>query len=150
MTAAHYKGGHPPGNDLGLHYTALPPIVASCPHSDQLLVTRKFWSPGANRPSQAKGWSEEEKRAYRLADNQLAARASWDFDLLGHELQELGFGGIDIGLIGFEPDELETILAGLGSSGLTDPDSIPEILEQPVTMPSDSWLFGEHGVGCGG
>src|SRR5437016_4503988 len=53
MTAAHYKGGHPPGNDLGLHYTALPPIVASCPYSDQLLVTRKFWSPGANRPSQA-------------------------------------------------------------------------------------------------
>src|SRR2546429_1455032 len=54
MTAAHYKGGHLPGNDLGLHYTALPPIVASCPHSDQLLVTRKFWSPGANRPSQAR------------------------------------------------------------------------------------------------
>ena len=25
----------------------------------------------------ARGWSEEEKRAYRLADNQLAARASW-------------------------------------------------------------------------
>src|SRR5438874_12191192 len=54
MTAAHYKGGHPPGNDLGLHYTALPPIVASCPYSDQLLVTRKFWSPGANRPSQVR------------------------------------------------------------------------------------------------
>src|SRR6267154_2804975 len=53
MTAAHYKGGHHPGNGLGLHYTALPPIVASCPYSDQLLVTRKFWSPGANRPSQA-------------------------------------------------------------------------------------------------
>src|SRR5207302_2046048 len=52
MTAAHYKGGHHPGNDLGLHYTALPPIVASCPYSDQLLVTRKYWSPGANRPSQ--------------------------------------------------------------------------------------------------
>src|SRR5258708_32567173 len=55
MTAAHYKGGHHLGNDLGLHYTALPPIVASCPYSDQLLVTRKFWSPGANRPSQASG-----------------------------------------------------------------------------------------------
>src|SRR5438046_1576781 len=59
MTAAHYKGGHPPGNDLGLHYTALPPIVASCPYSDQLLVTRKFWSPGANRPSQANPEAEE-------------------------------------------------------------------------------------------
>jgi hypothetical protein len=32
----------------------LPPIVASCPYSDQLLVTQKFWSPEANRPSQAK------------------------------------------------------------------------------------------------
>src|SRR5205807_1873718 len=54
MTAAHYKGDHYPGNDLGLHYTALPPIVASSPYSDQLLVTRKFWSPGANRPSQVR------------------------------------------------------------------------------------------------
>jgi len=30
----------------------------------------------------ARGWSEEEKTAYRLADNELAARASWDPDLL--------------------------------------------------------------------
>jgi hypothetical protein len=29
------------------------PGRAFCPYSDQLLVTRKFWSPGANRPSQA-------------------------------------------------------------------------------------------------
>src|SRR5712691_9250083 len=57
MMAAHYKGGHHQGNDLGLHYTALPPIVASCPYSDQLLVTPKFCSPGANRPSQARSWS---------------------------------------------------------------------------------------------
>ena len=73
----------------------------------------------------ARGWSEEEKRAYRLADNQLAARASWDFELLRNELEELGFGGFDLGLIGFEPDRLETILKGFGSSGLTDPDNVP-------------------------
>src|SRR2546421_10774493 len=68
MTAAHYKGGHPSGNDLGLHYTALPPIVASCPYSDQLLVTRKFWSPGANRPSQARRIDEamENTRSWRI------------------------------------------------------------------------------------
>jgi ParB-like chromosome segregation protein Spo0J len=28
----------------------------------------------------ARGWSEEEKQAYRLADNELAARGSWDPD----------------------------------------------------------------------
>src|SRR4029077_15961437 len=62
MTAAHYKGGHHPGNDLGLHYTTLPPIVASYPYSDQLLVTRKFWSPGANRSSQAREAAAEWRR----------------------------------------------------------------------------------------
>src|SRR5271166_4102529 len=65
MTAAHYKGGHQPGNDLGLHYTALPPIVASCPYSNQLLVTRKFWSPGANRPSQVRGGAGDFCRVVR-------------------------------------------------------------------------------------
>src|SRR6202045_2567820 len=97
----------------------------------------------------ARGWSEEEKRAYRLADNQLAARASWDPDLLGHELQELGFGGFDLGLIGFERDQLEPILAGLGSSGLTDPDSVPDVPDQAVSRLGDLWLLGDHRVGCG-
>ena len=69
----------------------------------------------------ARGWSEEEKQAYRLADNELAARGSWDPDLLRSELQDLKFSGFDLDLIGFEPHRLEEILAGLGSSGLTDP-----------------------------
>src|SRR5882762_4728256 len=69
----------------------------------------------------ARGWSENEKRAYRLADNQLAARASWDPEQLRSELQDLKFNGFDVGLVGFG-GELETILAGLGTSGLTDPD----------------------------
>ena len=95
------------------------------------------------------GWSAEEKKAYRLADNQLATRAIWDPDLLRHELQELDFGGFDLGLIGFEPDRLRTVLTGLGSNGLTDPDSVPEVPEQPVTRCGDLWLLGDHRVGCG-
>jgi hypothetical protein len=97
----------------------------------------------------ARGWSEEEKQAYRLADNELAARASWDPDLLRGELRDLKFNGFDLELIGFEPDRLEDILAGLGSSGLTDPDSTPEIPENPVARPADVWLAGDHRVGCG-
>ena len=97
----------------------------------------------------ASGWSEEEKRAYRLADNQLAARASWDPERLHTELRELELANFDLGLIGFEPDQLETILAGLGSSGLTDPDSVPEVPSKPVTRLGDIWLLGEHRVGCG-
>jgi ParB-like chromosome segregation protein Spo0J len=97
----------------------------------------------------ARGWSEEEKRAYRLADNQLAARGNWDPEQLRSELRDLDFGGFDLGLIGFEPDQLQTILAGLGASGLTDPDSVPEVPEQPISQLSDLWLLGDHRVGCG-
>src|SRR6267378_2847529 len=60
----------------------------------------------------ARGWSDEEKRAYRLADNQLAARASWDLDLLRNEIQDLGFADFDLGLIGFEPDQLDGPFGG--------------------------------------
>src|SRR5437868_2792379 len=95
------------------------------------------------------GLERRRKRAYRLADNQLAARASWDFERLCNELQDLDFAGFDIDLIGFEPDRLEEILAGLGPSGLTDPESVPDLPEQPVTRHGDLWLLGEHRVGCG-
>jgi DNA modification methylase len=97
----------------------------------------------------ARGWSEDEKRAYRVADDQLAARASWDPERLRDELQALEFADFDLGLIGFEPDQLETILADSGASGLTDADSVPEVPDQPVTRPGDGWLLGKHRVGCG-
>jgi DNA modification methylase len=97
----------------------------------------------------AHGWSEDEKRAYRLADNQLAARASWDAEQLRDELRALEVASFDLDLIGFEPDKLEDILAGWGSSGLTDPDSVPEVPDQPVSQLGDVWLLGDHRVGCG-
>jgi len=97
----------------------------------------------------ARGWSEDQKQAYRLADNELAARASWDPDLLRNEVGDLKFSGFDLELTGFEPDRLEDILAGLGSSGLTDPDSTPEVSESPVTQSGDIWLLGDHRIGCG-
>jgi hypothetical protein len=97
----------------------------------------------------ARGWSEEEKRAYRLADNQLTLRGSWDLELLGKELRDIGSGDFDLGLIGFEPDRLERILAGLGPSGLSNPDNVPAVPDQPVTRSGDIWLLGEHRIGCG-
>src|SRR6516162_1245168 len=97
----------------------------------------------------ARGWSEEEKQAFRLADNELASRGRWAPDLLRSELQDLQLSGFDLDLIGFEPHRLEEILAGLRSSGLTDPDSLPEIPDQPVARHGDVWLLGDHRIGCG-
>ena len=82
--------------------------------------------------------SEEEKQAYRLPDNELAARGSWDPDRLRSELRDLKFDGFDLDLIGFEPDRPEEILAGLGSSGLSDPGSVPETPITPSLGPATS------------
>ena len=56
--------------------------------------------------------SEAQKRAYVLADNQLALNAGWDEALLRLELADLSELGFDLGLIGFGEGELERLLAG--------------------------------------
>jgi ParB-like chromosome segregation protein Spo0J len=47
----------------------------------------------------ATGWSDEQKRAYLLADNALPLQAGWNPDILREELQSLGSLGFDLGLI---------------------------------------------------
>ena len=61
--------------------------------------------------------SEAQKRAYVLADNQLALNAGWDEALLRLELADLSELGFDLGLIGFGAGELERLLAGDGKDG---------------------------------
>ncbi|MGI8989283.1 MAG: ParB N-terminal domain-containing protein [Bryobacteraceae bacterium] len=95
-------------------------------------------------------FTDAQKRAYILADNQLAMNAGWDDDLLRVELASLKDEAYDLDLIGFEGEELARLLAGQnGTEGLTDPDAVPEIPETPVTMPGDLWLLGNHRLICG-
>jgi hypothetical protein len=56
------------------------------------------------------GWSEDQKRAYVLADNQLALNAGWDLDVLRSELQLLNAGGFELSLVGFSAEKLDHIL----------------------------------------
>ena len=93
--------------------------------------------------------SEAQKRAYVLADNQLALNAGWDEALLRLELADLSGLGFDLGLIGFAEVELERLLAGDGRTGLTEDDEAPALPEQAVTRPGDLWVLGEHRLLCG-
>jgi ParB-like nuclease domain len=95
------------------------------------------------------GWTEEEKRGYRILDNQLAACAIWDSDLLGIELDALGLANFDLDLIGFDSEQLETILGASRPGGLTDPDVVPDEPAEPVSRPGDVWIMDAHRVGCG-
>ena len=64
--------------------------------------------------------TEEQKRAYIIADNKLALDAGWDYDLLKIELEELDNLDFDFTLTGF--DDLE-----LNDESLFSMDEISEV-----------------------
>src|SRR2546428_5838873 len=55
--------------------------------------------------------TEAQKRAYIIADNQLALNAGWDEELLRVELAALQQENFDVSLIGFEDQQLAQLLA---------------------------------------
>jgi DNA modification methylase len=89
--------------------------------------------------------SETQKRAYILADNQLALNAGWDEELLRMELAALQDEDFNVDLIGFEDEELARLLSAQDAAeGLTDEDSVPELLQTPVSEVGDLWILGSH------
>ena len=96
----------------------------------------------------AAGWSEAQKKAYVLADNQLALNAGWDMEMLKVELGDLDGAGFDLSLIGFSPDELANMMAEK-TEGLTDPDEVPEAPVNAVSVLGDTWVLGKHRIRCG-
>lgn len=53
------------------------------------------------------GWSDTARRAYVLADNQLALQAGWDDAMLAEELRSIRDDGFDISLAGFDDIPIE-------------------------------------------
>lgn len=97
----------------------------------------------------ADGWSEAKKRAYVLADNKLSLNAGWDNELLALELAEIGELGFDLDLTGFSADEIAALTPVEVNAGLTDEDDVPEVPKNPVTVPGDVWILGNHRLMCG-
>ena len=95
----------------------------------------------------ATGWSDEQFRAYVIADNKLALNAGWDETLLAGEIQALKASDFDVGVIGFAREELFRLLPNGG--GNTDPDDAPTPPVTPVSRLGDVWLLGDHRLVCG-
>ena len=96
--------------------------------------------------------SEEEIRAYRLADNKIKELSSWDEDLLKIEL--LNLENISPEILGFEDSELkllrETELKEINEAKLKiDEDYIPEEVKNPVIKRGDLIELGNHRILCG-
>lgn len=79
------------------------------------------------------GLTAAQKRAYVIADNQLGLGSEWDEKVLKMELQELMAMDFDMGLLGFDGEELNEILAA------TYEDEAA----------GDVWLLDRHRLMCG-
>ena len=88
-------------------------------------------------------------KAYRIADNQVASIADWNYELLPIELAELKALDIELASLGFDEDDLAKIFAGDLKAGLTDPDNVPEPPDKATTKRGDIWQLGEHRLMCG-
>lgn len=97
----------------------------------------------------AKGWSEDQCRAFGILDNKVALNSEWDEELLGQELAELGALGIGADLLGFDPIEADNLVPESEKQGLTDPDEAPEPPVTPVSIRGDVWRLGSHRLTCG-
>jgi ParB-like chromosome segregation protein Spo0J len=54
--------------------------------------------------------TDTQRRAYIIADNKLALNSGWDEAMLGLELSDLREADFNLGLIGFDADEIERVL----------------------------------------
>ena len=61
------------------------------------------------------GLTDAQKKALRIADNQLALNAGWDEELLRIELGELQELDFNLDVMGFSDEELDLLLDGTGS-----------------------------------
>ncbi len=86
------------------------------------------------------GLTDEQKRAYLIADNKIASNASWDEDLLKIELAGLKEAGFDMGLTGFAEHELAELFA----------DRAPRAIKGATELnPSDYDNFAHQCPKCG-
>ncbi|MEZ5654885.1 MAG: DNA methyltransferase [Sphingobium sp.] len=98
--------------------------------------------------------SEDQKRSYRISDNQIALESGWDLDLLAEELSGLLDEGWDMSLTGFDQADIDKILIDFEDRNLnanSPDDSIPPVepAGDAVTQPGDYWLLGNHALLCG-
>ena len=84
--------------------------------------------------------TEEQIRAYRLADNRVAEKAEWDLALLDTELAEIET--IDMTLLGFDDKEAEPIQVQEDNTEIEPP-------VEPKAKYGDIYKLGNHRLMCG-
>ena len=87
--------------------------------------------------------TDEQIKAFRIADNKVSEKAEWDLDKLSIELQDINF---DMSEFGFDDIELEDLT--LEEQEIIE-DEVPEVPEEPKAKLGDIYQLGNHRLMCG-
>ena len=94
------------------------------------------------------GLTEEQRRAYILADNRLGELGEWDMELVSDELENLRDSGLDIDLTGFSIDDI--IIEDDMGADFTE-DEFEDFLAEtePIVKFHEIYQLGDHRLMCG-
>ncbi|MCF1432209.1 MAG: site-specific DNA-methyltransferase [Shewanella sp.] len=97
--------------------------------------------------------NDEQKRAFRIADNRLCENGGgWDDELLILELSDLRELAMDVELTGFTADDWQKMVPDdISETDADADDDAPDLEpEQPAcSQPGDIWLLDNHRLMCG-
>lgn len=94
------------------------------------------------------GLTDAQRRALVLADNKLALNAGWDVSILKAEIEALQVDGFDLGLLGWDDQELKDLFH-VEPSRDADPDAAPSVPVNPHCVDGDVWILGPHRLAVG-
>jgi DNA modification methylase len=100
---------------------------------------------------QVTGLTEEQKKAYAIADNRIGLNSSWDDEILAATFKELDLTTIafDPEITGFDTAEIDQMIDGAPSMRKADAaDIVPAVEMAAITRPGDLWVLGEHKLLC--
>ena len=95
--------------------------------------------------------TDEQKRAFALADNKIALNSDWDLEMLQLNLKELSALDLnfDLEITGFETAQTDVLIDGPTQQTKADlSDIVPEKEAEAVSRLGDLWLLGDHKLVC--
>lgn len=89
--------------------------------------------------------TEEQIKAFRIADNKVAELSSWDKKLLKEELENINWDDIDMTLFGFD-NIFDSMPQDVTSDDFDEGQYLPA---EPYSKQGDIYLLGAHRIMCG-
>jgi len=90
---------------------------------------------------------ENKEKALNIALNKITGE--FDIPLLTDLLKDIGAGGFDVSLTGFDAAELDALFRDGVAAGIREDDFDEPLPETPVSKQGDIWLLGRHRLICG-